>query len=1053
MELFFTSEKMADETIATHVGRLQRNFRELNDELKKLGNSELPEILLTSRIMSTLPFQYFEFKSVWESVPVETRTVNLLLERKRKEKKCFICHETGHQAKHCPEKLKKKKQIDSKKNLKTEGNAFVAVVNRNDNRGAFYTFVDSVMEQDVWLADSRASTHMTSCERYFATYEAFPTSKAVQVGNKDVILAYGKGTINVEMKIKDNWYRNHLLNVWYVSKIGRNLFSISQNIDIGFSFKADRRGCIFIKDGKIRLVGRRTSNHLYALQMRVLVPEKAVEVHVASTESTLQLWHERLGHQAKSHVKRILLQKGIKVTVDDEFCKGCVLGKHARASFRDKLDRSTQPGELIHADVCGPMQEQSIGGSRYFVCFKDDFSKYRRVFFLKEKSEVAGCLSTFLNETSVAGHVVKELLCDGGKKFDNTELKKILESKGIHFRKSMSYTPEQNGAAERENRILVESGRTMIHTKSLPIKLWAEAVNTAAYVLNRTGPTPVKLKSPIELWNKKAVNFDHLKVFGTECFVHLPKQKRQKFDQKSNKGYLVGYCETVIQKRLELVINSNTDTGSNRNDQVDDMETASEDNTGDNDVYEEAIEESDHEDDSSLPIALRRNEAQEWKKAMDDEMFSLAENNTWELVNPPKGKRIVQNRWVLRVKTTADGTRGRFKAWLVAKGYTQKAGIDYDETFSPVARYDTVRAILSVSAAENLKLLQFDIKTAFLNGDLKEEVYMKQPEGYNDGTDDGLVAGSDKREIDLFVSELKKEFKVTIGFFDSFLGIQIKQLKDGSIFLTQRLYFERILEKFGMAQSKPVSTPIEGQIMNSDSEEALEDQVPYRQAVGSLMYLMTATRPDLAYALSIVSTKLDSPTQADWMAVKRVYRYLKGTINYGLLFQKNCKEKELRVFSDSDFARDPITKHSRTGIVSVHLGAAISWLSQRQRCVTLSSTEAEYVAASEGTKELIWLRCLLNEVTNISYTPTLLVDNVGAIKLAKNPEFHKRTKHAEVKYHFVREKYQEGAVCIEHANTEDIIADIMTKPLGRQKFEKFRHKLGLVDETSIHQLL
>lgn len=168
---------------------------------------------------------------------------------------------------------------------------------------------------------------------------------------------------------------------------------------------------------------------------------------------------------------------------------------------------------------------------------------------------------------------------------------------------------------------------------------------------------------------------------------------------------------------------------------------------------------------------------------------------------------------------------------------------------------------------------------------------------------------------------------------------------------------------------------------------------------------MAATRPDLAYALSIVSTKLDSPTQTDWIAMKRVYRYLKGTTNYGLLFQKNYKEKKLQVFSDSDFAGDPITRRSRTGIVSLHLGAAISWLSQRQRCVILSSTEAEYVAANEGTKELVWLRYLLNKVTKISYTPTLLVDNVGAIKLAKNPEFHKRTKHVEVKYHFVREKY------------------------------------------------
>lgn len=261
MELFFTSEKIVEETIATHVGRLQRNFRELNDELKKLGNTELPEILLTSRIMSTLPSQYFEFKSVWESVPVETRTVNLLLERLRlieqrlpvnkgeteallvksgdkkqtelkeniqkKERKCFICHETGHQAKHCPKKIKKKKQTDFKKNSKTEGNAFVGIVDRNDKE-AFYTSADGIVKQDAWLADSGASNHMTNCEKYFVMYEAFPTPKAVQVGNKDVILAYGKGAINVEMKIKDNWYRNHLLSGHLVCTKKESFFNYSE---------------------------------------------------------------------------------------------------------------------------------------------------------------------------------------------------------------------------------------------------------------------------------------------------------------------------------------------------------------------------------------------------------------------------------------------------------------------------------------------------------------------------------------------------------------------------------------------------------------------------------------------------------------------------------------------------------------------------------------------------------------------------------------------------------------------------------------------------------
>lgn len=294
----------------------------------------------------------------------------------KKERKCYFCHEVGHYGKQCPEKLKKKKQTDFKKESKAEGNAFIAIAD-NYNENAFYISEESVMKRDIWLPDSGVSTHMTNCEKYFSTYEAFVTPKTVQVGNKEVILTYGKDTINVEMNVKGKWYRNHLLDVWYIPEIGQNLFSINQNIDSGFNFKADRRGCIFMKNGQIRLVGKRISNRLYALQIRVLVPQEAAEVHLATIETTLQLWHERLGHQAKSHVKRILQSKGTKVTVDKEFCEGCVLDKHARASFKDRQNRPTQTGELIHADICGPMRELSVGESRYFVCFKDDFSKYR----------------------------------------------------------------------------------------------------------------------------------------------------------------------------------------------------------------------------------------------------------------------------------------------------------------------------------------------------------------------------------------------------------------------------------------------------------------------------------------------------------------------------------------------------------------------------------------------------------------------------------------------------------------------------------------------------
>ncbi|GFS67038.1 retrovirus-related Pol polyprotein from transposon TNT 1-94 [Trichonephila clavipes] len=192
--------------------------------------------------------------------------------------------------------------------------------------------------------------------------------------------------------------------------------------------------------------------------------------------------------------------------------------------------------------VCGPMQQQSLGGAKFYVCFKDDFTKYCRVFFMQSKSEVSKCLETFLNETKNAGHMVKEVLSDGGGEFINLTVKSNLEKFGISSRMSMPYTPPQNGAAERENRTIVECARSIIYAANLPLKLWAEAVNTSVYVLNRTGPTSVKDKTLYELWfSKEVISIDHLRVFGTECFVHVPQQKRRKWDKKSVKGLFVGY--------------------------------------------------------------------------------------------------------------------------------------------------------------------------------------------------------------------------------------------------------------------------------------------------------------------------------------------------------------------------------------------------------------------------------------------------------------------------------------------------------------------------------
>ncbi|KRX18485.1 Retrovirus-related Pol polyprotein from transposon TNT 1-94 [Trichinella nelsoni] len=225
-----------------------------------------------------------------------------------------------------------------------------------------------------------------------------------------------------------------------------------------------------------------------------------------------------------------------------------------------------------------------------------------------------------------------------------------------------------------------------------------------------------------------------------------------------------------------------------------------------------------------------------------------------------------------------------------------------------------------------------------------------------------------------------------------------------------------------------------------EGEEQLNAGIPYREAVGALMFLMTATRPDIAYAVSTVSQVMDKPTVKAWLGVKRIFRYLRGTADYGLLYQANG-EGVLKGYSDADYVGDVTTRRSRTGVVCTCAGGAVSWHSQKQKSVALSTTEAEYVAASEGAKDMMCLMSLFPEVTEVKQK-----DNMGAVKLSKNPEFHKRSNHTEVRFHFVREKYSEGKIDIQHIDSENQKAEILTKTLPKTRFQNLRRQLGIVSQ-------
>lgn len=509
--------------------------------------------------------------------------------------------------------------------------------------------------------------------------------------------------------------------------------------------------------------------------------------------------------------------------------------------------------------------------------------------------------------------------------------------------------------------------------------------------------------------------------------------------------------------------------------------------------------------------ALNSTDRVQWSQAMEDEMASLKKNQTWELSTLPQGAKALPCKWVFRLKKNPDGSIDRYKARLVVKGYSQRLGVDYNQTYSPVAKMGTIRTILSVVASEGMEMAQFDVSTAFLYGELEEEIYMNQPEGYSDKSekvcrlkrslyglkqaprcwnkrfggflkslgfnvseadpclfvkdnnnrekvfialyvDDGLVAARQKKDLEWLLTELQKEFKITWKKAEYFLGLQIQQ-DENCIKISQKALAIKILEKFNFSGCKPVSTPIlkdhlalesgkEEMTIRKGKEQDKQD-FPYRQAVGALMYLMIGSRPDLAYTVGFLSRSLENPKSEDITRVKRAFRYIAGSPDLGINYSTKSGGGTLECFSDADFGGCQKTGRSTTGVVISHAGGAISWISQRQPTVATSTTEAEIVAASEATKEILWLVKLFKEIRPLACPPILQVDNSAAVRLAENPEFHKRTKHIAIKHFFVREKISEKMMGILQVSTEKQVADLMTKPLQKTRLKMLCEKMGL----------
>ncbi|KAK2433017.1 putative mitochondrial protein [Trifolium repens] len=493
-----------------------------------------------------------------------------------------------------------------------------------------------------------------------------------------------------------------------------------------------------------------------------------------------------------------------------------------------------------------------------------------------------------------------------------------------------------------------------------------------------------------------------------------------------------------------------------------------------------------------------------WKLAMDLEMEALEKNNTWELVILPTGKKPVGCKWVFTIKYKADGSIERYKARLVAKGFTQTYGVDYLETFAPVAKMNTVRVILSLAANYGWDLQQFDVKNAFLHGELEEEIYMELPPGYGgkgaantvcklkkalyglkqsprawfgrftkvmtglgykqsqgDHTlfikhsksegltvllvyvDDIILTGNDVEEQKMLGQCLANEFEIkTLGRLKYFLGIEVAHSKKG-IFISQQKYITDLLKETGKSACKPASTPLDPNLKLGIAEEAAAvDKEMYQRLVGRLIYL-SHTRPDIAYAVSLVSQFMHNPKENHLQAALRVVQYLKGTPGRGIIFNRNGNVS-LEAYTDADYAGSVVDRRSTTGYCTFLGGNLVTWKSKKQSVVARSSAEAEFRAMAQGICELLWLKIILEDLKIKWEEPMkLYCDNKSAISIAHNPVQHDRTKHIEVDRHFIKEKLDSGLICTPFVSSQNQLADVLTKGLNSHNFERIVSKLGM----------
>lgn len=1124
------------------------------------GESEITDLMIITKMLSILPMQYKHFAGIWEGTAQAERTVENFIARlqaeearqkgsfeqegavafKSQERKCFVCNKGGHIAKFCKFKnaaggstsSNSKKpdsrqcQVCKKTNHRTEDCFFRKKSTEKNTEKSGVSFLTAeakgkMVGSNVFILDSGASSHMVNEDCNLTNLE--PCKIQIAVARKgEVINATAVGNIEAE--------KCNLKNVLLVPDLSENLLSVNAITDNGGVVTFHDKNVQVLKNNKIVLEGARDDRGLYLVRLN----EDKKEAGLKCNE--VKDLHRKMGHIGVGNLKKLTTVEAEDLKELSK-CSTCIQAKQTRLPFSSQRSRADRVLQLIHTDVAGPFPVDTWDGFKYVVTFLDDYSHFCVLKLARSKSEVPELLKEYVLEAE-AFHdkKVSKIRLDNAGENSCEQLKSWCRGRGIILDYTVAHTPQLNGKSERLNRTLLNTTRAFLFDSKMGKEMWGEAIRAAAYVLNRSPSSTVE-KVPAEIWYNKKPDMKRVQLFGSECYSKNLSYLK-KLDERSTKYQFVGYeanCYRLWDEKKRKIVRARdvvflekpqTDDLTNtkavfyneEEDDPDEEDATSHDGGTDGVAVavprsaNDGAEPNDGDKDrrpkraTRLPTkyseyvmltyaeAVNGPDGENWKKAVEEEKMSLEKNGTWEVVNPEKVKntKILTSKWVFRQKDD-----GRFKARLVVRGFEQEYGIDYAETFSPVVNAVALRIMFALAVKENLKMKVFDVKTAFLHGELSENIYMYVPDGFGRDTgkvcklvkalyglkqaplkwherlvkflekknlqplksdacifvnpekslylalyvDDGIVFGKTEKAVNDFLTEIEKEFEITkCEDVNRFLGMEIERSK-GSLKISQKDYTDNVLKKFRMDEANVSKTPICDQTETSVSEvECSKQKFPYREAVGSLLYCSNKTRPDVCFAVNYESRFLENPSDKDVANVKRTMRYLKGSKEVGIRYSSDCSD-DIVAYCDASYGDDTETRKSTTGYVIVYGGGAVAWCSKKQPVIALSSTEAEFIAASECAKEIVYVKTLISELTGREPNVHLKVDNTSAIKMMNNCQNTKRSKHIDIRFKFIWDLVKDKVFTIEHVGTKEQLADVLTKPLKCVQFSYLRSLL------------